>query len=183
LRVLKQGSKNHTLPLRISGCGRFLRFGVMTKPRGRPSDYSPEKADEILLRLSNGESLNKICQDDGMPSRPTVFAWVLKYPEFLNKYRVARDMQADAMVDDSQDIADAATPENWTVARLRVTTRQWSAARMSPRKYGNFQSVDMTVSKATVKREPAEVEAKRSASKDSWTHSHTNGKANGSTAH
>lgn len=32
----------------------------------------------------------------------------------------AREQQADSLADDCQAIADAATPENWTVAQLRV---------------------------------------------------------------
>ena len=146
---------------------------------GRPTDYSQELADMICARLSEGESLNEICAEKRMPSRVTVYAWVQRYPEFLNKYRVARELQADSLVDDTLPIADNATAEDWTVARLRVTTRQWAASKLAPRKYGNFQTVDMTVSKATVKREPKEVEAQRLALKDRFDHSHVNGTSNG----
>lgn len=155
----------------------------MAKPLGRPTDYAPDIAERICLRLSEGESLNKICKDDKMPARSTVYLWALLHREFSDKYRRAREMQADSLVDDSQDIADAATPEDWTVARLRVATRQWAASKLAPRKYGNLQQVDMTVTKAAVKRDPKEVEEQRLGRKGDWAHKHTNGKANGSATH
>ena len=143
---------------------------------GRPTDYSTALADEICIRLSEGESLRKICGSDDMPVRSTVYLWALRIREFSDRYRRAREMQADSIIDDTQEIADAATPDDWTVARLRVHTRQWAASKLAPKKYGNLQHVDMTVMKAVVKREPKEIEAERMAKKDTWQHSHSNGK-------
>ena len=147
---------------------------------GRPSDYTDKLTDIICTRLAEGESLRVICDSDGMPTRPTVYSWLFKHPEFLNKYRIARDAQADSLVDDTLPIADNCTPENWTVARLRVATRQWAASKIAPKKYGNNQIIDMSVSKATVKRDPAQTEAKRTKAKEEFS-ALTNGKANGAT--
>lgn len=35
------------------------------------------------------------------------------------------------------EIADKATPENVSVARLQVDTRKWAAARLAPKKYSD----------------------------------------------
>ena len=141
----------------------------------RPSEYDDTIAEEICRRLAEGESLRKICNSDHMPSRVTVYAWAQRYPAFLNQYRVAREQQADSMIDDAQDIADAADEKTWTVARLRVQTRQWAASKLAPKKYGNLQTVDMTVSQAVVKRDPKDIETKRNATKAVWEKSHGNG--------
>ena len=152
-------------------------------PGGRPSDYSPELADKILTRLANGESLNSICKDEGIPERVTVYRWVLNNDEFCNKYRIAREQQADSLADDCQAIADAATPEDWTVARLRVQARQWAAAKMAPRKYGD--RLDQYIKQETTVRTVSDTPADLAEEQSSWVASHgsghLNGKANGKT--
>ena len=49
----------------------------------------------------------------------------------------AREEQADKFFKECIEIADAATQENCNVARLRVDTRKWAAARLAPKKYGD----------------------------------------------
>jgi len=47
---------------------------------------------------------------------------------------------ADKFFNECIEIADAATQENCNVARLRVDTRKWAAARLAPKKYGDHIS-------------------------------------------
>ena len=56
---------------------------------------------------------------------------------FLERYARARDAQADKLFKECLEIADKATPENVSVARLQVDTRKWAAARLAPKKYGD----------------------------------------------
>jgi Tfp pilus assembly protein PilF len=56
---------------------------------------------------------------------------------FLERYARARDAQADKFFKECLEIADKATPENVSVARLQVDTRKWAAARLAPKKYGD----------------------------------------------
>lgn len=102
--------------------------------RGRPSGYSETIADEICEHLANGKSLLSWCNEEGNPTRATVFRWVAKYPEFRDKYARAREEQADAFADEIAFIAD--TEEDANKARVRIDARKWVAARMQPRKYG-----------------------------------------------
>ena len=52
-------------------------------PRGgRPTDYTLELATLICERMVEGETLRKICADDDMPHRSTVFRWLMRHPEF-----------------------------------------------------------------------------------------------------
>ncbi|WP_431196787.1 hypothetical protein [Pseudomonas aeruginosa] len=43
---------------------------------GRPSDYTPEIAQAICMRIAEGESLRMICRDDSMPDKSTVLRWI-----------------------------------------------------------------------------------------------------------
>jgi len=55
----------------------------------------------------------------------------------------AREAQADKLFKECLTIADAARPEDVNVARLRVDTRKWAAARLAPKKYGDRVSHDV----------------------------------------
>lgn len=104
--------------------------------KGRPTDYTEDLANNICERISNGESLKKITDEEAYPSRVSVHAWLIKYPDFLNKYEAARDMQADVYADEMDDIA---RDEKLDVqrARLIIDTRKWTASKLKPKKYGD----------------------------------------------
>lgn len=103
----------------------------------RPSDYTPETADAICELLADGDSLRKICSQDGMPNKSTVFRWLAANEEFRDQYARARESQADSYVDDITDIADTAKPEDAAVARLRIDARKWAAGKLRPKAYGD----------------------------------------------
>lgn len=124
----------------------------------RPSDYSQATADAICARLADGESLRAICRDEGMPDKSTVFRWLAAHDTFRDQYAHAREAQADEMFEDLLDIADDGTRDTYTdsegrertdtdvIARskLRVDTRKWMLARMSPKKYGDRVTTELT---------------------------------------
>ena len=128
---------------------------------GRPPIYNPDLAHDILCRLADGESLNSICRQKGMPSRPTVYGWVFDDVDgFSAKYARARDMQAHALADDVLGVADDGTndwmqrndPNNpgWEAngehvqrSRLRVDARKWAASKIMPKTYGD--KIDHTI--------------------------------------
>lgn len=47
----------------------------------RPNGYSEIITKEILSRYSSGESLTKICRDEHLPERTTIYRWRTQYPE------------------------------------------------------------------------------------------------------
>lgn len=125
---------------------------------GRPSEYSQETADAICERIADGESLRSVCRDEQMPSKATVFRWLVEFPDFETKYAHAREAQADALVDEIVGIADeeavtikskdgeevAVVFDQTAVARnkLRVAARQWTAEKLRPKKYGPKLEID-----------------------------------------
>ena len=102
---------------------------------GRPSEFSPEVANAICERLIEGESLRRICRDDGMPSASTVCRWLGQNEEFQQQYAHARDAQADTLADEILDIVDdkQADPQR---ARLQMDARKWLSGKMAPKRYG-----------------------------------------------
>lgn len=121
---------------------------------GRPSDYTKELADSICALLSEGISLRSVCKDETLPDKSTVFRWLREHKEFQDQYARAKEESADAMAEDTIDIADDGTNDYMTItkgnksyevvngeaiqrSRLRVETRKWLMAKMKPKKYGD----------------------------------------------
>jgi len=113
----------------------------MTKPTKRPPVPAKTCADpavqaQILSGLRAGDSLPKICRRAGMPGLRTVYDELARNPSFREDYQHARIDQQHALVDQMLDIADRATDATAKAARLQIWTRQWTAAKLNPKKYG-----------------------------------------------
>lgn len=113
----------------------------MARPTDAPLD-DPAVVDAICERLIGGEGLNSICASPGMPAKSTVYLRMASDAEFRTRIACARDLQQDAHIDDTIDMADAATVEDHQVVKLRIWARQWRAAKLAPKKYGERQQVD-----------------------------------------
>jgi hypothetical protein len=89
-----------------------------------------------------------------MPAASTVCRWLAQNEEFRKQYAHARELQADALFDESLDIADddngdlvAEKEKDGTIvrgnsvavqrARLRIDTRKWMAGKLRPKVYGD----------------------------------------------
>ncbi|WFL66384.1 ubiquitin carboxyl-hydrolase [Pantoea sp. X85] len=129
---------------------------------GRPSDYLPEVAADICSLLANGESLRKVCERPGMPSKTSVFRWLAEHSEFRDQYAKATETRADAIFEEMFDIADNVAEEAAAVgkARLRIDTRKWALARMNPKKYGDkvSQEIDHKSSDGSMATKPTTIQ-------------------------
>ena len=119
---------------------------IVKKKVGRPSDYLPEVGDDICSLLATGESLNKICQRPGMPSRTSMYRWLREYEQFRNNYARATEDRAESIFEEMLDIADSAEEETASIAkaRLQIDARKWILGKMNPKKYSDKQTVEMT---------------------------------------
>jgi hypothetical protein len=129
------------------------------RPRGRPSLYAAEVADEICRRVALGESLRSICSDKDMPPEGTVRGWVVEdYSGFSARYMRAREAQCEHWADQIVDLADSVLPRDGRPAdhaevqamRLAIDTRKWVLSKLLPRKYGDRVGVEASGS-VTVK--------------------------------
>ena len=100
-------------------------------------EFSQNVFDTICERITNGESLRKICEDEHMPNRSNVFRWMAQEgaEELRDQYARARDAQADAYADDCVYIADNA--KDAAIARVQIDARKWHASKLAPKKYGD----------------------------------------------
>lgn len=120
-----------------------LQLPTVTKPRGRPTLYTPELAVEICERLASGESLRGICQDEHIPPEATIRRWVMDDREgFAAHYTQARDLGLDTLADQVLDIADAG--EDVIRDRLRFDARRWYLSKLAPKRYGERIHTELT---------------------------------------
>ena len=113
--------------------------------------YTDELAQQILDRISNGEVLTKICEEEGMPSRSAVKKWRRSKPDFAAALKEARDDGFDAIADSCIPIADDGrndyiegpngpqfNPENVQRSKLRIWTRLQLLKSWDPKRYGDM---------------------------------------------
>lgn len=124
-----------------------------TRKRGRPSIYTPELAREICERLSKGEPLATICEDERMPAVRTVSLWKETQEGFSADFARGRDEGYDAIAAECKVIAD--TPQigervetdpkgrKYVVRedmlghrKLQIETRLKLLAKWDPKRYG-----------------------------------------------
>lgn len=128
---------------------------------GRRSTYTNAKADEIVRRISVGETMRSICRDDHMPKWQTIYAWMERLPEFAARIARAREAGFDAIAEETVEIADDARndwmdkfgadgevvgkqldAEHVQRSKLRIETRLKLLAKWSPKKYGDKQQIE-----------------------------------------
>lgn len=116
-------------------------------PHGRPSLYTPELADEIVERISLGETLISIARDGHMPDRTTVWRWAEAHPDFSQRLRAARLAQADSEFDELREIADQPLPlrarETLEQRKQQIDVRKFRVARLNRALYGDKQDVNL----------------------------------------
>ena len=105
--------------------------------RVRPVAFDEALANLVCERLAAGsQGLEAVCAATDLPSSATVYRWLADYPGFAAQYGEARRIQAHRMFDEARAIAKAATPKSVAVAKLRIDTLKWQAAKLAPRVYG-----------------------------------------------
>jgi hypothetical protein len=139
---------------------------------GRPTKYTPELADKICALVAEGMSLRKVCLIEEMPSRDTVYQWIVKHDAFSDLYAKAKADGAIAMAEEILDIADDGSNDYMEMlaangdespgvaayklhgehiqrSRLRVDTRKWLLAKLQPKKYGDKVDVNHDVAEGS----------------------------------
>ena len=108
-----------------------------TKERkARVSLDDPQVVDELCDRIAEGKGIWEVCEAEDMPWDTTVYRRMARDDVFAARIARAREAQQEARVDRMNKIAAEATGDDWQVARLRIWTEQWIAARLKPKVYG-----------------------------------------------
>jgi hypothetical protein len=97
--------------------------------------------------------VHQLCKRPEYPSEDTIYRWLNEREDFSEKYRAAREIQADRLADEIIPIADGERPvlneangvavELDTAVRVsrdtaRIKARMWKAGCMSPRRPAFF---------------------------------------------
>lgn len=99
-------------------------------------EWTEDVEERLCEAIAGGMGINEATREDGMPSQPTVYRRMAADEEFAHRISVARAAQQDAEVEKCVELADMATPEDWQVVKLQIWARQWRAAKLAPKKYG-----------------------------------------------
>ena len=95
--------------------------------------------DAILEFIASGGTISALCKLLAI-GNTTFDRWVEKGGETRRTaYARARVRAGQSLAEQTIDIADAATPQDAQVAKLRVDTRRWLASKQAPDEYGDKQ--------------------------------------------
>jgi len=125
-------------------------------PGGRPPEpMTKAQQDAVLAAIATqGRSNTRICLELEVNVN-TFYNLLDSDAEFLKKYQLAKQAQADALFDEILDIADDASSDAYynskgdpiidfevvNRSKLRVESRKWMVGRLNPKKYGDKQEV------------------------------------------
>lgn len=110
--------------------------------------------EDVIARISTGETLRDICRTEGFPGVTQVYEWMKQDEDFSERFARARESGHDVIADECMAIADNASndwmedndPDNPGYrlngehvqrSKLRIETRLKLLAKWSPRKYGD----------------------------------------------
>jgi hypothetical protein len=142
--------------------------------------YSEEIADQICDKLMEPMMLAEICRLPGFPTRQVVHRWLNSKPDFQKKFEIAKQLQADALVEEIFSIADDSIDDTYCDehgntkpnferiqrSRLRVDVRKWYACKIKPKLYGE-KPVQFEFSGGEIEKSPF-LKALNSKAKEVW---------------
>jgi transposase-like protein len=99
--------------------------------------FGPETKAAIVEALA-GESMQRLCQREGMPNRRTVERWMDEDAEFAAQCARAREAHAERIFDNMEDVEDGVLDGSIRpdAAKVVLSSRQWRAEKLKPRKFG-----------------------------------------------
>lgn len=116
--------------------------------------WTPEVADELMLRVAEGQSVYSICNDEHMPHRVTAYEHIGKDSALATRYQAALHTRADKLMEQvveesrilKERAAHGASTEEVKAHQVYINSLQWTAAKLNPAKYGDRAQVDLNAS-------------------------------------
>lgn len=126
----------------------------------------------MLERIAGGRSLRDVATDSDMPSRKFIYEQLDADKALGDRYARACEARGDAIVDEILEIADdgrndwmevngkdeeavgyVLNGEHVQRSKVRIDTRKWLAAKLSPKKYGDRLAVDAVINAGDISEE------------------------------
>ena len=126
----------------------------MARPHNIATLRTPEIVDDVIERISKGETLASICRTPGYPATRTFYDWVEADEELSARFARARKVGFDAIADETIAIADMPPAYAQTEGgsridaadiqhrKLQIETRLKLLAKWDPKRYGDQVQVD-----------------------------------------
>jgi len=118
------------------------------KGKGRPSDYTPEKAKAICdMVASTAKSMRNICESsDVFPDEATAFRWMHEHDDFRKQYLKAKETQGILLSEEIMTGAFECREDTAAIAKVNLVFRvaQWHLSKLAPKGFGD-KPVDDTV--------------------------------------
>lgn len=114
--------------------------------------FSNEAADLICASIREGQSLTKICQENGI-SLSLFYAWLSIFPEFKKRYTEARKQRADYHFHRVIELADGGVgmdKEFIPGLKLAVDAHKWAAEKSDPERFAKPKEEGNTGSSITI---------------------------------
>ncbi len=114
----------------LDNAGRKLWVPKGANPDDMPRLYYPYSevtCDHILDQIVKGETLQDICNTEGLPPIRVVHKWMREHEEFRASYRESKRLRAEHFADQALGEAKNADEDNVQAKRLLVETLKWSA--------------------------------------------------------
>lgn len=117
-----------------------------------PREDRPKIIQAICARLANGEPMAVICRTEGMPSHDTVMDWAKQCEDAARSIARAREHGWDAIAERARMTARGMSGErgdssgDWQRDKLIIETDLKLLAKWDPKRYGDRQVIDMSVS-------------------------------------
>lgn len=89
--------------------------------------------------------MHEIASRPEFPCEKTIYRKMAKDPVFAAAINQARTAQQEYEADQTVKMADEATVDDYNVVKLRIWARQWRAAKLAPKKYGDRLNVDADI--------------------------------------
>lgn len=135
----------------------------------KKSSCTSDIVEAVCMLLAQGASIRSISEIEGMPSKSTIYSWLLNVAEFKELYAMSEHIYLMDMAAELVEIADekhvvVETDENgmtevkfsaaqvsWQANRIKV--RQWLLERRLRNVYGNAPVVEQTINIGTASLE------------------------------
>jgi len=121
--------------------GKLVNVAAGVDPAHLPRKlwhYSKQLASHICDLLAKGQTIKKICSEEGMPGRDVIYKWMREYNEFKLAVNEARALRADYYADEIIETAEEVDDDGKFAiekAKLKVKAYEWSARKDNPERY------------------------------------------------
>ena len=122
----------------------------------RPTDYTPELAEDICKWIAGGKSLRSFCRKPKTPHFSTVCRWIVQNDVFRDQYLRAREAAGFAHADNIVDMVDMIQAKKLepNAAKVMMDGLKWAAERMAPKHHSPKHNIAHTSQTAACRRRP-----------------------------